>query len=135
MKIFMAAVLLFTLAGCQSLSERATNGGGSQLELRQIQTKEYSSITKTQALRASIATLQDLGFVIDKADYMLGSVTGTKLSHGVIKITIIVRNRGDVVVVRANARQGKNSISQPEVYQSFFSALGKSIFLIKNGLN
>ena len=132
MKIFITIAFLATLMGCQTLSQRATGGGGTQLQLRQIQTKEFSSITKTQALRASIATLQDLEFVIDKADFVLGSVTATKLSHGVIKMTVIVRNKGKRITVRANARQGKNPISQPEVYQSFFSALDKSIFLVKN---
>lgn len=132
MKKFLFVVLMLNLVGCQTLSERATGGGGTQLQLRQIQTRNFDSLTKTQALRASIATLQDLQFVIDKADYVLGSVTGTKVSHGVIKMSIIVRGKKSGVTIRANARQGKNPLAQPEVYQNFFTALDKSIFLVKN---
>lgn len=131
MKILIIGVLL-TLVGCQTLSEQATGGGGTQLQLRQIQTKKFDDITKNQALRASIATLQDLEFVVDKADFVLGLVTATKLTFGVIKMTVIVRNKSSGVTIRANARQGKNPITDPLVFQNFFTALDKSIFLVKN---
>ncbi len=132
MKKLLVIVLLLSLMGCQTLSERATGGGGTQLQLRQMQTRNFDDLTKKQALRAAIATLQDLQFVIDKADYVLGSVTGTKISHGVIKMSIIVRKKSTGVTVRANARQGEEPLAQPEVYQNFFTALDKSIFLVKN---
>lgn len=135
MKYFILMFAFVNLIGCQTLSEQATSGGGSQLKLRQLQTKKFENLTKTQALRASIATLQDLEFVIDKADFVLGSVTATKLTHGVIKITVIVRKTKVGVTVRANARQGRSPLSDPKVYQNFFTALDKSIFLVKNKIN
>lgn len=132
MKVTIFTLVILSLVGCQSLNERATGGGGTQLELRQVQTKKFSNLNKTQALRASIATLQDLEFVIDKADFTLGSVTATKLTYGIIKISVIVRNTKNGVTVRANARQGKSPITDPKVYQNFFTALDKSVFLVKN---
>ena len=132
MKILVVIFVFFSLVGCQTLSEQAIGVSGSQLQIRQFQTKKFESLTKKQALRATIATLQDLEFVIDKADFVLGSVTATKLTHGVIKITIIVRKKKNGATVRANARQGRNMISDPKVYQNFFTALDKSIFLLKN---
>ena len=132
MKNLLFVFALISLVGCQTLSQQANGGGGSQLQLRQFQTKKFDSLTKTQGLRATVATLQDLEFVIDKADFVLGSVTATKLTHGVIKITIIVRKNKNGVTVRANARQGRNPLSDPKVYQNFFTALDKSIFLVKN---
>ena len=132
MKYFAFIFVLISLVGCQTLSQQATDGGGSQLQVRQFQTKKFEGLTKTQALRASIATLQDLEFVVDKADFVLGSVTATKLTYGVIKISVIVRKTKSGVTLRANARQGRNPLSDPKVYQNFFTALDKSVFLVKN---
>lgn len=132
MKNLLFIFIVFSLAGCQTLTQQATGGGASQLQLRQFQTKKFDRLTKKQALRAAVATLQDLEFVIDKADFVLGSITATKLTHGVIKITVIVRKKKNGVTVRANARQARSPISDPKVYQSFYSALDKSIFLLKN---
>jgi len=135
MKTLIITLAFISLVGCQTLSQQATGGGGTQLQTRQLQTKNVEDITKTQALRASIATLQDLEFVIDKADFVLGSVTATKLTYGIIKITVIVRKTKRGVTIRANARQGKNPLADPLVYQNFFTALDKSIFLVKNKIN
>ena len=38
--------IFFGLIGCQTLSEQATGGGASQLQLRQFQTKKIDSLTK-----------------------------------------------------------------------------------------
>ena len=135
MKIFIFILAFINLVGCQTLNQQATGSGSTQLQARQIQTKNVEGITKTQALRASIATLQDLEFVIDKADFVLGLVTGTKLTYGIIKISVIVAKTKHGVRIRANARQGRNVLSDPLVYQNFFTALDKSIFLVKNKIN
>ena len=128
--LIAAAVLLLT--GCASLDSRVTEGA-NQVELRQIQTREYDSIDKERTMRAVIATLQDLGFVIDKADIDLGSVSGTKLKQYVVKMTVIVRDQGAAkVAVRANANFNNKPLNDPEAYQSFFASLDKSIFLLKN---
>ena len=132
MKNILFIFVLFSLVGCQSLSQQAMGGGGSQLELRQFQTKKFDNLTKAQGLRATVATLQDLEFVIDRADFVLGSISATKLTHGVIKITVIVRQIKKGITVRANASQGRNPISDPKVYQNFFTTLDKSVFLLKN---
>lgn len=56
-------------------------------------------------MRTVIATMQDLEFVIDKADAVLGSVSGTKfLGYTVVNMTVTVRQRGEKqLLVRANA--------------------------------
>lgn len=132
MKNLLFVFVFINLVGCQTLSQQATGGGGSQLQIRQFQTKKFDTLTKKQALRATIATLQDLEFVINKADLVLGSVSATKLTYGVIKITVIVRKKKKGVTIRANATQGRNPLSDPKVYQNFFTALDKSVFLLKN---
>ena len=81
-------------------------------------------------LRTVIATLQDLGFIVDKADETLGTVSGTKLSGYALRITVIVRPRGETqMLVRANAQYNIHAVEDPEAYQQFFESLSKAMFL------
>jgi hypothetical protein len=77
-----------------------------------------------------MATLQDLGFVIDEADAMLGTVTATKLNKYALRITVSVRPRGETQsLVRANCQYEDRPVYDPEPYQQFFTSLEKSMFL------
>ena len=117
------------LSGCAN-HNAAVTAGGSQLELRQIQTREYDTLDRRGTLRSVIATLQDLGFVIDKANYELATISATKLQNYEIRMTVTVREReGDRLAVRANARFNQQPIEDPGAYQDFFSSLDKAMFL------
>ena len=112
------------------------SGAESQLRMRSIQTRAFDTSDRQTVLRAVIATLQDLEFFIDTADASLGSVTARKFnvtSGGMIydlKVTITVRPRnGNQTLVRMNAEFNRKPVEDPEVYQRFFVALGKSLFL------
>lgn len=82
-------------------------------------------------MRSTMATLQDLDFVLTKADYELGIITATKfVNNQVLKMTVIVREKDkNRLLVRANAQYGIKAINSPQPYQDFFDALGKSVFL------
>ncbi len=81
-------------------------------------------------LRTIIATLQDLGFVIDKADAELGSISATKLDNFELRVTTTVRRRGDTqTLVRVNATWRDGPITDAVTYQDFFVALEKAMFL------
>jgi len=122
------AVLLS--AGCASKPPTNIMSGPSQVELRSYQTRAFDTTDRTMMLRSVIATLQDLGFVIDKADEDLGAITGTKLKGYKIRMTIVVRPRGETqLLVRANAHYNLEPIEDPRPYQDFFNALGKGMFL------
>ena len=126
---YLLVVVLALLAGCAT-PNAAITAGGSQVELRQIQTREYETLDKRATLRSVVATLQDLGFVIDKADYDLATVTATKLQKYRIRMTVTVRERdGDRLAVRANARFNDQPIEDPKSYQDFFATLDKAMFL------
>ena len=105
-------------------------GGASQLRLRQIQTRYFDTSDKKKTVEAVIATLQDLGFVIDKASLDLGSVTGTKLKGYTVRMTVNVVPRGKAqMTVRASAQYNVTPVEDPVLYQDFFNALSKSLFL------
>lgn len=120
---------LVLLSGCAAQTAAIT-AGGSQVELRQLQTREYDTLDKRGTLRSVVATLQDLGFVIDRADYELATISATKLQDYEIRMTVTVRKReGDRLAVRANARFNEKTIEDPKSYQDFFTALDKAMFL------
>jgi len=114
-----------------SATSKAFRCDESQVELRSIQTRAFDTTDKKKMMQTVISTMQDLDFVIDKADLLLGSVTGTKfVRNASIIMTVTVRSRGGKqLLVRANARYGIASIKDPETYQDFFISLEKSLFL------
>ncbi|UCG35898.1 MAG: hypothetical protein JSW17_05275 [Candidatus Omnitrophota bacterium] len=126
-------ILIFSvgLGGCVTTSRKAFVTGESQVQLRSIQTRAFDTSDKKMMMQTIISTMQDLEFVIDKADFILGSVTGSKfLGTTVVTMTVTVRPRGQKqLLVRANARYGINSVEDPQTYQDFFVALEKALFL------
>jgi len=124
---------LLLLAGCATTTPANVTGAGTQLETRHIQTREYETLDKAMTMRSVIATLQDLGFVIDKADDDLGTVSATKLDTKLTRMTVTVRLRGKgQTVVRASAQHNLIAVSDARPYQHFFEALEKALFLTAN---
>lgn len=122
-------LFLLILSGCAA-STGVITASGSQVELRQMQTRDYDTLDKRGTLRAVVATLQDLGFVIDKADYELATISATKLQDYEIRMTVTVRDReGERLAVRVNARFNEDPITDPNAYQDFFTTLDKAMFL------
>lgn len=130
----LAVVLLGFLSACQTDSrQQVLLTDRSQVELRAIQTRAFDTTDKNQTIRTVIATLQDLGFVIDKADEQLGAVSATKLSGYAMRMTITVRPRGATqTAVRASGQYNLVAVSDAEPYQQFFAALEKAMFLTAN---
>ncbi len=125
----MAAVLQI---GCTSTTGRVLDiGEETQLQKRTYESRIFDTADKEKVLRATISTLQDLGFVIDRADFVLGTVSGTKYERYQIKMTVSVRPKGNGrLMVRANAQFNIEPVIDPEQYQDFFSSLEKSLFLV-----
>jgi hypothetical protein len=124
----VAAVLV---AACQSNSRQQILAvGQSAVQLRSYQARAFDTTDTARTLRTVIATLQDLGFVIDKADAQLGVVSATKLNRYQLRMTVTVRERGSSqLVVRANAQYEATAVETPEPYQQFFEALQTAMFL------
>ena len=129
---FTTALLfaLVFLASCAPSTRQILATQESQVKLRAIQTRVFDATDTDKMLRTVIATLQDLGFIVDKADPVLGAVSGTKLDQYILRMTVSVRPRGDTqLLVRANAQYNITAVENPEPYQQFFDALSKAVFL------
>jgi hypothetical protein len=118
------------LCGCVSSIDQVTKTDQSAVQMRSYQQRVFDTADKEQTLRSVIATLQDLNFVLDKADADLGTVTATKLSGYQLRVTVTVRPRGDTqMLVRINAGYDEEVVKDPKFYRDFFTALEKAMFL------
>ncbi len=117
------------LAACESQPYKQVLSAEEQVKLRSFQTRAFDTSDDIQTMRTIIATLQDLGFVIDRADADIGTVSATKLDGYSMRMTVTTRRRGEQILVRANAQLGLVAIEDPEPYQNFFTSLEKSMFL------
>jgi len=134
LKLLLLLLVFALIGGCATTNQRVLDSGDeTQIQKRNYQSRVFETSDKKQVLRTVISTLQDLGFIIDNADTLLGSVSGTKLDIHLTKISVSVRPKGaDRMLVRANAQFRNKPVSDPIQYQNFFSSLSKSLFLTAN---
>lgn len=170
--------------GCSSIPRDAFRLSESALELREMQTREYSSMTDTAVLLASTAVLQDMGYAIDEVEETLGVLSASKRADASSKLGVVssltvdglkcvfsllracsTKNFGQIddvqdirltlvsrprlnneqdVVVRITIqriiwdKEGRLSeqktITDGEVYASFFEKMSKAVFLEREGV-
>jgi hypothetical protein len=138
MKQILSAAIFGTiilLGGCAGSNSRVL-GTENQVQSRNMQSRSFDTGDKTLVMRNVISTMQDLGFIIDKADEKLGMVSATSFRNN-SKMTVSVRGGGDAnrTIVRANAQSGLSAIDSPAAYQNFFNALSQSMFLDANDVD
>jgi len=133
--LIICFALLVIGQGCATTHDHLL-GSEEQLKLRSMQTRAFDTTDREKTLRTVIATMQDLGFIIDKADALLGTVSATKLDGYNLRLTVSVRPRGDSqLLVRANAQYNIKAVVAPKPYQDFFNALSKAMFLTANNVD
>ena len=108
----------------------------AQMKIRSAQTRTFDVKDRVAAMRGVIAALQDLGFIIERANEPLGLVTAARFAepnyYDVLGVTITVRPQTDSqMMIRANAIYNNKPIEDPKVYQNFFAAVERSLFLTK----
>ena len=134
-KVSIALVILclFSLQGCVKDSKQALfkTGDASAVELRSFQSRAFDTTSKQKTLKTVVATMQDLGFAILKADSVIGVISGVKYAgkHSA-SLTVTVRIKNDKqIIVRANVQQHLKAVEDAEIYQDFFVSLEKAMFL------
>jgi hypothetical protein len=105
----------------------------AQMKIRSVQTRSFEIKDRNTAVRGVIASLQDLGFIIERANEPLGLVTAARFAepnyYDVVSITVIVRqDTKNSLTIRANAIYNNKPIEDPKVYQNFFTSLERSLF-------
>lgn len=108
----------------------------AQTKLRSFQSRTFDVADRKVAMRGVIAALQDLGFIIERANEPLGLVTAARFAEpdnlSVVGVTVTVRPQSDGrMLVRANAIYNHTPIDDPKVYQNFFATLDRSLFINK----
>jgi hypothetical protein len=128
---------LLALAGCQLDSrQQILASTNSQAAQRAISTRAFDTADRAQVFRAVLATLQDLGFVVDRADSVLGTVSATRFGADVIRLTITLRPSGaSRTIVRASGQFNQDALSDPAPFQKFFAALSQALFLDANEID
>jgi hypothetical protein len=133
---FLVCSLAASLSGCVPMQNRILDSEQSQVQLRQIQSRAFDTTEREKLLRTIIATLQDLSFVVDKADLGLGTVSATKLDGYALRMTVSTRPRGNTqTIVRANAQFNNRPVTDPQPYQQFFIALERAMFLTAHSVD
>ena len=108
----------------------------AQLKIRSVQTRSFEMKDRQAAMRGVIAALQDLGFIIERANESLGLVTAARFAepnfYDVVGVTVTVRQEADGrMMIRANAIYNNKPIEDPKVYQNFFATLERSLFVTR----
>jgi hypothetical protein len=132
-----AAALLGTLTACQMDSRQQVLATvNTQVAQRAMSTRAFDTPDGSKVFHAVVATLQDLGFVIDRADNVLGTISATKYGGGLVRLTVTIRPLGSSrTVVRASGQLNEHELSDLAPFQRFFEALSQALFLQANGID
>ncbi|MCW3476577.1 hypothetical protein [Limobrevibacterium gyesilva] len=125
--------LLLILAACARADNTPLMSTKSPVELRAMQSRSFATPDRAQTLRQVIATLQDLGYSLDKVEAAAGTVTATKLAALRMTATVIPRGT-NATVVRANALVNfggrQHQVDEPLFYQqNFFAPLAGAMLV------
>jgi len=104
----------------------------AQMKIRSFQTRAFDVKDQNKVLRGVVASLQDLGFIVERANGPMGLVTAGKFGpggRGFVELTVTVRAKGEKQTeVRVNAIFNTQPIEDPQIYQNFFIAVERSLF-------
>ncbi len=135
----IAVVVLVLMQGCAAPqpSPDLLVPTEAQMKIRSAQTRSFDLKDRQLAMRGVIAALQDLGFIIERANEPLGLVTAARFAepnfYDVVGVTVTVRSEAEGrMMIRANAIYNNKPIEDPKVYQNFFATLERALFVNKN---
>jgi hypothetical protein len=118
-------------AGPKPPPEELLSLSEAQMKIRSYQTRVFDIESQDKVVRGVVAALQDLGFIIERANAPMGLVTAGKFDQGgFVALTVTVRPKGaGQNEVRVNALFNTQPIEDPKAYQNFFAAVERSLFI------
>lgn len=134
--VLLVAGLLMQGCAAPEPSEDLLAPTEAQMKLRSFQTRTFEVKDRKLAMRAVIAALQDLGFIIERANEPLGLITAARFAepnyYDVLAVTVTVRPQAEGrMMIRANAIYNNKPIDDPKAYQNFFATVERSLFITK----
>ncbi len=128
---------LAMLAGCQMDSKQQVLAtSNTQAAQRAISTRVFDTGDQGKVFQATISTLQDLGFIVERADNILGTVSATRSGTNLVRFTVSLRPMGSArTIVRASGQLNQHELSDPAPFQRFFDSLSQSLFLQANNID
>jgi hypothetical protein len=104
----------------------------NQMKIRSFQTRAFDIKDQNKVMRVVVSSLQDLGFIIERANGPMGLVTAGKFGpdgNGFVEVTVVVRSKGETQTeVRVNALFNTQPVKDPKAYRNFFTAVERSLF-------
>ena len=136
-KILILGICIFFIQACVSAPKppkELLSLTDSQMKIRSYQTRTFDIKDQNKVMRGVVAALQDLGFIVERANAPMGLVTAGKFAgsghSGFVELTVTVRPKGkNQIEVRVNAIHNTKPIEDPKIYQNFFIAVQRSLFL------
>jgi len=133
----LVVALLSGVGGCASPPPEPVNllaPTEEQMKIRNLQTRVFDVSDRRAAIRGVIQALQDLGFIIERANEPLGIVTAARFAepnfYDVVGVTVTIRASSETqMTIRVNAIFNNQPITDPEVYRNFFATLERSFFI------
>ena len=113
----LVAAALVGLGGCASPPPEPVDllaPTEEQMKIRNLQTRTFDISDRRAAIRGVIQALQDLGFIIERANEPLGIVTGARFAepnyYDVVGITVTIRaSSATQITIRAKSRSAASS--------------------------
>jgi hypothetical protein len=132
-----ALAMIPLLTACQMDSrQQVLATTHSQAAQRGISTRFFETGDKAKVFQAVLSALQDLGFVVDRADSVLGTVSATRFGSGLVRFTVTIRPGGQQrTIVRASGQLNQHELSDPAPFQRFYEALSQALFLQANEID
>jgi hypothetical protein len=132
-RLLGCVLVLGLLAACAVPPPPPLLSKQSPVALRAMQIRAFDTSDKRRIVQVVIATLQDLGYSVEKIDYGSGTISAAKLVT--LRLTAVVYpHRPSQMSVRANAMVQTGAVStqvdDPKFYQElFFVPLSQALFL------
>ncbi len=129
-RIARLALALVALSGCTSDLHDFSQPPESAAMLAARRSRMFATADMRSALRAAIAALQELDFIVDRADLASGAVSGVKADQYLMRVTVTAAPSGaDRLVIRAVARYDVTAVLEAAPYEKFFAVLARILAL------